>query len=170
MKDDVLFFETGMAIWLFIVAACVVAIGGGGAIYAQLRAEPPAGMIKTKAPVEVSAGMIKTKAPVVSARVNDPAALKVIGEGVRPMAERLRALDVAIVALQRDYAALANVPADDPGVLIDDGRDNEGISRLTGADVAAFMKTLESVHKVLSEDGVADVVNKPCVRALSVTQ
>jgi len=47
-----------------------------------------------------------------------------------------------------------------------DGRESEGVSRLTGADVANLMTQLIAFQTQLNQAGVSDVISKPCVRTL----
>jgi hypothetical protein len=49
-----------------------------------------------------------------------------------------------------------------------DGRESEGVSRLTGADVNNLVTQLAAFQAQLSAEGVPTVISKPCVRALRV--
>jgi hypothetical protein len=87
---------------------------------------------------------------------------------IRPHAERMRALDVqgdtALVTWFGQIAALC--PNDSSPIA--DGRENEGVSRLTGADVNNFITQVAAYQTALNAGGVADVISKPCVRTLEV--
>ena len=97
--------------------------------------------------------------------ITDPQAIKFLSDIVRPLAEKTRALGAeylaAITAWQGTIADLT--PVD--GGVIEDGREHEGVSRITGADVHAFMGLLIA----LREGGDQGVVEKPCVRPLKAT-
>ena len=101
------------------------------------------------------------------ADINDPQAIKFCNETIRPMCELFRA------TYYKDKAAL-NVwwgggvselfPNDLSPVL--DGREGEGVSRLTGADVNSVVTQLAAFATALEQSGVLDVISKPCVRTL----
>jgi hypothetical protein len=49
---------------------------------------------------------------------------------------------------------------------LDDGRESEGVSRLTGADINSLIVQLAGIQTALNVGGVSDVISKPCVRPL----
>jgi len=54
--------------------------------------------------------------------------------------------------------------AADLGAPIEDGRENEGASRLTCNDVVLLLSRIEAVQSLLNASGVAAVIAKPCIR------
>jgi len=100
--------------------------------------------------------------------ITDPQAIRFCNETVRPLCERTRALRADINAARAAYDAgigdfFFNHGAED----VEDGREAEGISRLVGNDVLAFVALLlEDVKNTLNEQGNAATIAKPCVRDL----
>jgi hypothetical protein len=95
--------------------------------------------------------------------INNPQIIKFVNEVVRVRAEELRALKAKIATdLQTWYAISSLVPND--VTLLNDGRDSEGVSRLTGADITSLMATLSTFDTKFGQTGVAAVIDKPCVR------
>jgi len=98
--------------------------------------------------------------------ITNPIAIKYVNEVVRPLAERFRDLkpdvDAATVAW---FAGISTLFPND-ATAVDDGRDREGISRLTGADVNNIVTQLLAYQTQLNGGGVANVIAKPCVRTL----
>lgn len=99
------------------------------------------------------------------ATVTDPEAIKFCNEVVRPMAERLRAEMVMTTSSETTWLAGMNAKFPNDTSLVDDHRDAEGVSRLTGADVQAFM----SVAIGMRNAGNTQIISKPCVRALTAS-
>lgn len=97
--------------------------------------------------------------------ISDPAAIRFVNEQVRPMCQKVRALLVEIESMQMTWELEISklVPADEK-LSVDDGREKEGVSRLTGADINNVMIVLAA----LAQQKQADVVAKPCVHALQV--
>jgi len=75
------------------------------------------------------------------AAITNPQYIKFVNEAVRPLAELLRKLDVVNEDAKDTYFAQisALVSGNVAGDAIDDGRDAEGISRLTKGDVDNFI-------------------------------
>ncbi|MCC6798313.1 MAG: hypothetical protein IT366_24585 [Candidatus Hydrogenedentes bacterium] len=101
--------------------------------------------------------------------ITDPEVVKFVNEQLHPIAERIRAdkvqLKAAFVAWQ--LKIVDKVPADDKEIL-EDGRDKEGVTRLSGADLHAFINVLTKYNIVGDEIGIDDIVEKLCVRPLEV--
>ena len=99
--------------------------------------------------------------------ITDPEAIKFVNEYIRPMCETIRHMKVRGDDFALKWAELsADFPNDTS--VVEDGRDAEGISRLTGADinaVAVFFST------ILGDIGTREmqVIAKPCVRPLLYT-
>lgn len=91
-------------------------------------------------------------------------------EVVRPLSEKLRALDLEVqAALTTWYAQIsASVPVDAEAML-QDGREADGVSRLSGNDIVLLVTQLAGVKTLMDGAGVRNVVSKPCVRAVSVS-
>ena len=96
--------------------------------------------------------------------ITDPQAIRFTNEVIRPLSEQLRALsaniDAATLAWTGGISAL--IP-DSAAELLDDGRQVEGVSRLTGADIRAVVTALAAIRAA----GTDAVISKPCVRALN---
>ena len=101
--------------------------------------------------------------------ITNAEALLRLREGLRPKAERMRALKAEIDAeLVTWYGGVNSLfPNDSSPVL--DGREAEGVSRLTGADVNSFVAQLAAYKALIEQPGVADVISKLCVRTLAAT-
>lgn len=97
--------------------------------------------------------------------ITDPQAIRFVNEVIRPLSEQLRALraniDSATFAWNGGISAL--IP-NDANELVDDGRENEGVSRLTGADIRAVVAAMAGVRTA----GTDAQISKPCVRALVI--
>ena len=101
------------------------------------------------------------------ADITDAQAIKFVNEQIRPLAEKVRALKAEIDGCTTDWFAGVNTivgtSADDS---IDDGREDEGISRLTASDVTGVMTQLLAIQTTLNGGGVSGVIARPCVRPL----
>ncbi len=101
--------------------------------------------------------------------MDDKEAVKFVNEQIRPMAERLRALKVEIDAMTTTWhSGIGALMMADLSGQIQDGRESEGVSRLTANDVVGLMATVEAIQTTLGETGRAAVISKPCVRPLRV--
>lgn len=102
--------------------------------------------------------------------ITDPQAIRFVNEVIRPMAERLRALKSDVDSASTTWFGGVNalVP-NQVGEAVDDNRELEGVSRLTGADVTNLVTQLLSFQAQLNGGGVAAVVSKPCVRPALVS-
>jgi hypothetical protein len=99
------------------------------------------------------------------ADIVDPQTIRFTNEVVRPLAEKLRALTYELQSADMTYQSGigALLYASDNGA-IQDGRENEGVSRLTANDVIGIMNLAESLVTALTAAGVQTTVSKPCVR------
>lgn len=100
--------------------------------------------------------------------ITDPQAIRFVNEAVRPLAERIRALRADIDAARATYDALPGPPFyGHGGEAVEDGREAEGVSRLTGNDVLAFVAlALDDLKNTMGDAGNAATIAKPCVRSL----
>ena len=103
------------------------------------------------------------------AEITCPEAIKFANEQLRPMAERLRDLNALMDALNVIWAG-GGVSAyfSEASDTLEDGREAQGVSRLTGADVMNFVSQVQTIIAQFDGVGVMDVINKPCVRAMVV--
>ncbi len=100
--------------------------------------------------------------------ITDPEAVKFVNEYIRPMCETIRYMK----ARGDDFAVKwSQISAEfplDPTEIVEDGREAEGISRLSGADInsvaAVFSALLGDIDLTASS-----VIAKPCVRPLLYT-
>lgn len=97
--------------------------------------------------------------------ITNPQVIQFTNEQVRVLAEEVRDLKIRVdAALVTWYGQIsANCP-NDVAENLDDGRDAEGVSRLTGADINSLMGVLVALQADLDAVGVEGVVSKPCVR------
>lgn len=95
--------------------------------------------------------------------------IKFVNEQIRPMAEKLRGLKAEIdAAMLTWHSGIGAGFTGDLTAQVEDGREAEGISRLTANDVVGLVGTIEAVQTLLNEVGRAQVIAKPCVRPLRV--
>lgn len=96
-------------------------------------------------------------------------AIRYANEIVRPLAEEMRALDYRIqAALTTWYATIAAVVPVDADAVLQDGREADGVSRLTGNDINLLVAQLAAYKTAMDGAGVRNVIAKPTVRALTV--
>ena len=99
------------------------------------------------------------------ADITDPEAIRFVNEYIRPMAEQIRYM----TARGQDFALKwQDLAADFPDLdtdILQDGRENQGVSRLNGQDINAMAQVILSLLTVMDEPTQA-VVSKPCVRPL----
>jgi hypothetical protein len=100
--------------------------------------------------------------------MNNPEALAFINNRMRVRCEQLRALQHLMTD---DYDAWtgginANVP--NTSEAVEDGREAEGVSRLTCDEVWEVLVTLNNLLQSLNAAGVMDPIHHACVRPLDV--
>lgn len=100
--------------------------------------------------------------------MNNPLALRFVNEHVRPMAERLRALKAMLDADLQTWQAVSPHFAT-AAAAVEDGREAEGVSRMTCGDVTAFINVLTNLNTRFDANGVAATIDLPCVRPLQVS-
>lgn len=104
------------------------------------------------------------------ADITNPEAIKFCNERIRPLAEDMRSLKAEVDAtLVTWFGGLNTVIGSSPDDDLQDGREDEGVSRLTGQDIANLVTQLDAYQTQLDQAGVADIISKPCVRVLEVT-
>lgn len=95
--------------------------------------------------------------------ITNPEAIKFANEIVRPLAEEARAFRAKVEAATTVWYGGMNAKFPNDASEVDDGRANEGVSRLDGADVNNLMGNLIA----MAAAGNAEIISKPCVRPLS---
>ena len=103
------------------------------------------------------------------ADITNPEAIRFCNEIVRPLAEKMRGLKVEIdAALVTWNAGIGTIIGSSAGDAIQDGRDAEGVSRLTAADVAALGGEMIAYQTRCNQAGVAEILSKPCVNPVRI--
>lgn len=100
----------------------------------------------------------------------DQRVVKFLNEQVRPACERQRAERARLASMLAQWELVKDLPdlTKGGGEVVDDGRELEGVSRLTGDDVTRAVEMLTKMHVIFSEIGAGDTLEKPCVRPLTV--
>lgn len=104
------------------------------------------------------------------AQITDEVAIRFINEHIRPLAERIEAVDSYMQIVKARYTSIfspvvsGNVAAD----TIEDGRQAEGVTRLTLGDIQNFATLVNNLLTQLETVGVRDVMRKPGVRKVDV--
>ena len=101
--------------------------------------------------------------------ISDPQAIRFVNEKVRPIAEQIRALKATIDVVLIEWNGQISPLVTNDSQAVADGRDAEGASRLTGADVINLITALQGLQTRLDQAGVRDVISKPCVRPFNVS-
>ena len=91
--------------------------------------------------------------------ITNPDAIKFCNESLRPIAELARDFIIKATPIIQEWQQI-NSEFPNDATEVDDGREAEGISRLTGADVHALMTIIGNLNFV----DTAAAINKPCVR------
>lgn len=101
--------------------------------------------------------------------ITDAQVIKFSNDQIRPISEKLRDLYYECKAMQTDWfnGISALCPAD-PAEMIEDGRDSEGINKLSGNDAVLTMTQVAEFILQIEQAGVLNVIQKPCVRAMKV--
>ena len=99
--------------------------------------------------------------------ITNAEAIRFVNERIRPVAEQIRDLQARMTEHVANWnqGVSALVP-NDALELLEDGREAEGVSRLTGEDVNAMVTRMQSLLAVLDAANVMDVVHKTTVRPL----
>jgi hypothetical protein len=92
--------------------------------------------------------------------ITDPQAIRFSNEVIRPLSEEVRALVAKIGAAQTTWFSGLNAEFPNDATPLDDGREDEGVSRLTGADINSVMGVLIA----MSGASNSEIISKPCVR------
>jgi hypothetical protein len=95
--------------------------------------------------------------------ITNPEAVRFANEQVRTLCESARALKAEIDAMTTAWYGGLNALFPNDSTALDDGRDAEGVSRLTGAQVNS------AVGQLIGIAPNAEIIAKPCVRPLSAS-
>lgn len=97
--------------------------------------------------------------------INDPQAVRFCNEVVRPMCELARAFVARTQSHTTEWFSGINALFPNDSSPVDDGRETEGVSRLTGADVNSVMGILIA----MAAESNSEIISKPCVRSLQAS-
>lgn len=95
--------------------------------------------------------------------ITNPEAVKFSNEQIRPLCEEARALMARITSMQTSWFAGVNTEFPNDTTAVADNRDAEGASRLVGTDINGAVSNLLAILAASN----AQIISKPCVRALS---
>lgn len=101
--------------------------------------------------------------------MNDPEAIRFVNEVVRPLAEKLRAVKAELNSARISWYAGLNTKFATGADPVDDGRDAEGVSRLTCGDVTNFIAQAIKTAAAEGSEWNEQIIAKPCVRAITVS-
>ena len=99
--------------------------------------------------------------------ITGPEEIKFVNEYIRPMCENIRFMKARGDDFALKWAGISAGFPNDTSV-VEDGRDAEGISRLTGADINAVAAVFDALLMDIDSSSEA-VIAKPCVRPLLYT-
>lgn len=99
--------------------------------------------------------------------ITGPEEIKFVNEYIRPMCENIRYMKARGDDFALKWAGLSGGFPNDTSA-VEDGRDAEGISRLTGADINAVAIVFNTLLGDIDSAAEA-VIAKPCVRPLLYT-
>lgn len=98
--------------------------------------------------------------------ITDPEAIKFVNEYIRPMCEQVRYMGARGSDFANKWSLLAADFPNDAAELVEDGRDAEGISRLTGEDINATATVFLTLLASIGTPEAQATISKPCVRPL----
>lgn len=94
--------------------------------------------------------------------ITNPEAVRFVNEQVRPLCEKARALSAEILAMQTLWFGGLDAQFPNDATALDDGREGQGVSCLTGAQVQLAVGVLIAMLGQAN----AEIIAKPCVRSL----
>ena len=97
--------------------------------------------------------------------ITDPEAIKFVNEYIRPMCEQIRSSNAKGADFAIKWAGISAGFPNDAAEMLEDGREDEGISRLTGADINAVAPKGDD-GKPMYKVSVNDLVIKAVAMAL----
>jgi hypothetical protein len=102
--------------------------------------------------------------PAHAAGTYNQEAVAFLNQYVRPMSEDVRGTKYRMEAFLARWAVVQSLIPND-GTVLDDGRLDEGVHQLTGADVYMIEAIVEGMNTTLSTQGYMTYFEKACVRA-----
>ncbi|MCK4623858.1 MAG: hypothetical protein KAV00_00990 [Phycisphaerae bacterium] len=97
----------------------------------------------------------------------NPEAIVFVDERLRPICERLERLHAELGSAWGKWL-LVSSHFGEVEAVVEDGRESEGVSQLSGGDVGNVMAQIQSLLTLLDGAGVMDVIRKPTVRPLQI--
>lgn len=94
----------------------------------------------------------------------NPQGIDFVNREIRPLCESVRGIVARINNTTTSWFAGINTLFPNDSTLVDDGREAEGVSRLTGADVNSVMGILIAMAAASN----TEIIEKPTVRPLEV--
>lgn len=98
--------------------------------------------------------------------IDNPQAIAFTNNVIRPLAAKVRSLHLEIDAAMVSWFNGMNVLIPNGDQIIEDGREAEGISRLSGTDAVNLIVAIQAVQTALSDRRA--IVDKPCVDPIEV--
>lgn len=98
--------------------------------------------------------------------ISDPRVVAFLNDRARPRAEAIRDLFAMMDDDAKKWAELADSVPNDDKEIIEDGRDRDGVSRISGADLVLFQAVCEKMNSAVNELSELPVITKICVRPL----
>ena len=98
--------------------------------------------------------------------MNDPEAIRFCNEVIRPLCEQARAMRVRIDALRVAWFSGIDAKFGKSDELVEDGREMEGISKLTCGDVTNSVAQLIKTADQEASAWDVSILQKPCVRQI----
>jgi hypothetical protein len=96
--------------------------------------------------------------------ITDAEAIKFTNDYIRPMCENLRFMNARGADWAQKWTQMSSKFPNDTSV-VEDGREAEGISRLSGADINAVAAVFGSLLTIMDATAQSAIA-KPCVRPL----
>jgi len=103
------------------------------------------------------------------AEINDAEAIAFVNNYVRPLCEKVRDLKVLLDDTTATWFLGVNPNFANGSDTVEDGREAEGVSRLTAADVTNAITQFQALQTVLDGGGVMNVIRKPTVRQIEIS-
>jgi hypothetical protein len=96
--------------------------------------------------------------------IDNPEIVRLTNEVVRPLAEQTRDLIIKLSIIQERIDRLMPLIPNDTSVILD-GREAEGVSRLTGQDIYGILAIRNQIVSLITPEASA-LIHKACVRPL----
>ena len=102
--------------------------------------------------------------------ITNPGVIVFCNEDIRPLAEKLRALKAIAVSINDEWDSVhaGNTP-DSPSEYLEDGRESEGVTQVTGEEINDIMGLSATIETALSTPANESLLSKFSVRPLQVT-